>query len=325
MLFNLRLQLLLVFIAIVYVECEETTTTPTTTIINNQNASANANIINQTNINNVSMERIVQPFLQQTTQRQIQIDPQQQVPVPSTHSKIKINSSSIEFRPSPQLETYFEYNKFPVIPAFPESKHIAQELLHGAAREIPFENQKHRRQQQQQQWHERSAPVAVTTATEQSPWYSRVKFPSTGTGGGGGNINERPYQFEHHQPIHEKSHSILLGENGGVSLNKPVPSSNRDAYYNNNNNKVPGLISGWDKFEQNSFVNSNRRPYNPYNKPSYHPTTIGTNHGLLSPEKPYSVNPWKKIIKFLTTFLPIGLLISALTPTVITVQAVNDT
>lgn len=34
---------------------------------------------------------------------------------------------------------------------------------------------------------------------------------------------------------------------------------------------------------------------------------------------------WKKILKLLATFIPIGLLISALTPTVLTVTNVNDT
>lgn len=39
----------------------------------------------------------------------------------------------------------------------------------------------------------------------------------------------------------------------------------------------------------------------------------------------YSASPWKKIIKFLTAAIPIGLLISALTPSVITIEDANTT
>lgn len=45
------------------------------------------------------------------------------------------------------------------------------------------------------------------------------------------------------------------------------------------------------------------------------------------PQKTYGggYNPWKKILKLFATFIPIGLLISALTPTVINISNVNDT
>ncbi|KAK9876502.1 hypothetical protein WA026_013877 [Henosepilachna vigintioctopunctata] len=42
------------------------------------------------------------------------------------------------------------------------------------------------------------------------------------------------------------------------------------------------------------------------------------------PMKKYD-NPWKKIIKVIAAFIPIGLLISALTPTIITVSPMNNT
>lgn len=46
---------------------------------------------------------------------------------------------------------------------------------------------------------------------------------------------------------------------------------------------------------------------------------------LDKPISPIEYSPWKKIIKFLTAAIPIGLLISALTPSVITIEDTNTT
>ncbi|KAG5897159.1 hypothetical protein JTB14_020888 [Gonioctena quinquepunctata] len=70
--------------------------------------------------------------------------------------------------------------------------------------------------------------------------------------------------------------------------------------------------------------------YNLLEKPVHHsyygyPKDYGSgleNHELMDG---YAANPWKKVIKFLATIIPIGLIISAFTPTVITVSTTNDT
>ncbi|KAJ3659289.1 hypothetical protein Zmor_010985 [Zophobas morio] len=136
---------------------------------------------------------------------------------------------------------------------------------------------------------------------------------------------DRPYQFYNHKSSTGKTYSVPSKSDTYES--KPVDPSN-----------LP-TIEEWNKFvnyEKNKqTIQKNQFDFTApvASVPTYSTTTTGagekSNFDFGAIEKPptYGMqgNPWKKIIKFLTAFIPIGLLISALTPTVITVQSVNGT
>ncbi|XP_030763590.1 uncharacterized protein LOC115888139 [Sitophilus oryzae] len=64
-----------------------------------------------------------------------------------------------------------------------------------------------------------------------------------------------------------------------------------------------------------TFYNIMERPSPEHDYKTYHE----------EPHHEISYNPWKKVLKLLATFVPIGLLVSALTPSIITVTNVNET
>lgn len=188
--------------------------------------------------------------------------------------------SEKEFRPSPQLETIYEHNEHPVIPAAAEAKQSTFDLreptLQVNSRSFwPFS--------------EPSKPLATTT-TEQ-PWVRKVVFPQSTVE----TIRDTPYPF--------------------ITSNTPhfgtyVPP------------RLPPSVSGfgddprgygaskWDKEGGNRPLITHKTHYEGYGPPE---------------QAPSSVSPLKKIIGLLAAFIPIGLLISALTPSVIQVIPMNTT
>ncbi|EFA01737.2 hypothetical protein TcasGA2_TC007333 [Tribolium castaneum] len=189
--------------------------------------------------NTIKLDRITQPSAQ------------------TQHIERAINSPNStkpqsEFRPSPHLETYYEFNKFPVPPALPEAKHFSHLNFGESLPHWPTE----------------------------SPWSSKIKFPTTSPVP---TTKERPYEFYNA----EKS--------TGKSYNVPT-KTDQLVHKNHFDFSAPVPPSGGSK--------------------------LGA---IATPEHDALGSPWKKIIKFLTAFIPIGLLISALTPTVITVQSMNGT
>lgn len=72
------------------------------------------------NLNNtVVTEPIVQPSYSQSSKVNFMNNTIK--PVKET---VATTEKPKDFRPSPQLETYYEFNKFPVVPVFPEAKTI---------------------------------------------------------------------------------------------------------------------------------------------------------------------------------------------------------
>lgn len=197
----------------------------------------------------IEMERITQPMAQT----------QQIEKVVNITSSISVASGGqSDFKPSPPLETYYEHNKFPVVPALPEAKHISSSFSNYNGNEWDV------------------APNVKNTWST-----SRVRFPPTNK------QQQEPYQF-----IKESS-----------------------------NGKTFSLAD----FGNNLWNSNNKKQFD------YAPRPLpiakdGYEWGSLEvPHKTEVENPWKKIFKFLTAVIPIGLLISALTPTVIQVASVNGT
>ncbi|XP_045478916.1 uncharacterized protein LOC123683949 [Harmonia axyridis] len=204
-----------------------------------------------------------------------------------------------EFRPSPEVkELTFERNIVPVKPAYAEAKHT-------------------------------SLNVDEQFGKSNSPWETtwnpaNFRFPETKVP----TAKDRPYKFEENR-----------GRTFGFSGKNDYDSAS-DKPLINLGAKIPISASGgggtgiggaaWD-IGGYSYPSSNR--YLP-KKPSYGyeyggyiekpPTGIEHHGGHEYPVKKYD-NPWKKIIKIIAAFIPIGLLISALTPTIITVSPVNAT
>ncbi|XP_060531545.1 uncharacterized protein LOC132705130 [Cylas formicarius] len=215
------------------------------------------------------------------------------------------------FKASPPFDEdviQYEYNKIPVKPAFPEAKQFQSQITgteNLRAYEVNTNN-----------WHRDNGPWTVSqpwldqrkdaqakyetyheSTTVPNSWHNHVKFPTALT-------NHRPYPFYNadYNRVHIPQHAPPNGggRNDDFSFNKPV--------------EVPSRRYPTD------WQSENRQP-------SHGQSTqlTGEQHGH---SKTYDVDyksPWKKVIKFLTTFIPIGLLISALTPTVISVTDVNDT
>ncbi|KAH0999040.1 hypothetical protein HUJ04_001410 [Dendroctonus ponderosae] len=285
------------------------------------------------------------------------------------NSSIKASQKLDNFRPSPQLETYFEYNKTPVKPAHPEAKTIPRygTVTSGGAEgrdlssrrdTLQAENDKpgtfnsfapttgfssfkqsyppSKSNNPESKENEASPWVTKNLIQEDTPWVSRVRFPSERPQSivissyspveqnainfpsrNLGRVQSRPDSFyavrnEVPYPAHfsstgneESRHQFSsAGSNSGrFDFNKlvEVPKSNFGSYYPHQTQKT---------FESG---------YNLMEKPSYglHEHSQEGGYGMSS--------SWKKILKLLAIFIPIGLLISALTPTVLTVTNVNDT
>lgn len=142
-----------------------------------------------------------------------------------------------------------------------------------------------------------------------------MKFPSPA-------VNENPYKFDDESKNYHSAVNFPVPTDS-FAFNKPVETPHR-----NINKPHPGL---WHKL-MGSVSNENKNTvaaqktfldYNLMEKPPHYNTPVKEHETGISSYG--SSNPLKKIIKLLTAIIPIGLFISALTPTVITVTSVNDT
>lgn len=216
------------------------------------------------------------------------------------------------------MEPYYEYNKFPVKPAQPEAKSFA-----------PWDNiqnywEPNAGGRNQNPWTAGSPPL---TTTEQS-WTNRVKFPGI-----------PPYKFVGQGAVQPTNLPSITTE--GFNFNKKIGVPNK-----------PG-----ESYDPNNYARPMQKTFYEYNmleKPfgddAYHSYDYSGHGGYggygygygydqheIVPHKSYGhsgygmehsggykKSPWKKILKFLAAVIPIGLLISALTPTMITVQSADS-
>ncbi|XP_057669821.1 uncharacterized protein LOC130902039 [Diorhabda carinulata] len=126
----------------------------------------------------------------------------------------------------------------------------------------------------------------------QTPWrYSKIKFPN----------EETNYQTYPSINPTVKPQSMWNKFMSFTGLNNPSSKS----FYN-------------DHLEPNTYIYHG-------NNLEHHPHYIPKEH--YHPVEPYggSISPWKKILKVLATIVPLGLLLGALTPTIITVTPTNET
>lgn len=212
--------------------------------------------------------------------------PSQQIEMTLGKSNVSVNDK-LDFRPSPQLETIYEYNKFPVVPAMPEAKHITGLNTGEFSLTNPDRNP----------W--RKTDFQRTT---EQPWVNRVSFPQPTVA----TVRDRPYPFL----TSNSPHPVLTSKTYGVPQDSsigPYSKPNRPEF-TGYGTSFGGSGNGWNKFEKTGLEKTQLE----YAAPEKHPSA-------------YSISPLKKIISILAAFIPIGLLISALTPTVIQVTPVNMT
>ncbi|XP_066145790.1 uncharacterized protein [Euwallacea fornicatus] len=276
----------------------------------------------------------------------------------NTSRKNITKSKFDDFHPSPQLKIEYEYNKFPVKLAYPEAKTIPNynkisiDDQSFRSRNGPNAEEESEASSKQRQIEDNTLPW--TTRNYDNSWTNKVRFPPSQLP----NDETQPYQFEINKAPNSPSccpeNAVIVGSQysaGPVNSKFPRPpvvNNPRSGYF-------PSVISTYSSSgEGNRFPSSYSSPavgtgrdfnfnkliqvpkkYYPYDNgiPTYE-KTYETPFNIM--EKPYDVrqyshvgghgaSSWKKILKVLATFIPIGLLISALTPTVITVTNVNDT
>lgn len=240
---------------------------------------------------NTTIDKITQPSQIQNIERVF-------------HKSASVNvSDKLDFRPSPLLETTYEYNKFPVVPAAPEAKHLS-----------PFNTGETAANFGGYPW--RNNDPSRTLITEK-PWVNRVVFPQPTVP----TSKDQPYPFLTSQNNNNKN--ILMSKTFGVSppyssaspydfqkTQRPRPQFSGYGY------SEPSSAGVWDKFETGV---GDRRP-------AVEKTHQGDFYGLSEkPAAASAISPIKKIISILAAFIPIGLLISALTPSVIQITPVNMT
>lgn len=150
----------------------------------------NETIVNDTNKFNdssLTLEDITQPmsFVLQE-ERQINDD---NIKIRNSKKTSAVNV----FKPSPQLEIQYEYNKFPVKPALPEAKHFSSNNGYSTNFLLTDEN--------------------VLLSTE-PPWISRIRFPDKTVSIKPQDVENQPYPFY----FDNTKTSSSIKSSGNVSL-----------------------------------------------------------------------------------------------------------
>lgn len=195
------------------------------------------------------------------------------------------NTPLKEFKPSPQFENIYEFNKIPVKPAIGEAK---QQQPQANARTFFWPMIDTSKQ-----------PVTTTEAT----WVRRVIFPHTTAE----TTRDQPYPFI-------TSNNPGTTHFGAFETRPPPripPTLNSYGSSGFDNPRGYGYsASKWDHFRNSG----SRTHYESYGLPEASPSS-----GLSK------ISQIKKVIGLLAAFIPLGLLISALTPSVIQVVPMNTT
>lgn len=277
----------------------------------------------------IDMERILQPSQSQTFVVNSVINVSSGFHDNTTMGK-PMSFKLTDFKPSPHLETFYEYNRDPVPPAHPEAKTLAGGYNLGLSSSLGSAP-----------WLEKSVKHTFTTET---PWASKVRFPPSHS------ISGNNYGY---LPPSEPTATTIVGkrpintylpqDDGAVYKQSHFSSSKGSSLYNNHgketfitqpsksftassSNELGGPLSGFPtSFQSDDYktrpteVVSYEAEGDSWAKPKPKPNL----DFLDNPKGALGVSPWKKIIKILTAIIPVGLLISALTPSVINIHPAN--
>lgn len=252
----------------------------------------------------ITMSRITQPSEMLHLQRD---SPMDVIP-----KNLSTNINTREFVPSPPVEEY-EYNKKYVKPAIPEAKSFNSDDLNTWEKKHDVTN-----------WKEYG-----------SSWNNKVKFPSNAEDSPSLTDNLRNHKNEYSSNYYTQKKPFDSREyqtpghlpDRPVNIPKAIPTDSYGPPIENNlkppyHNVYSGNFVEKPKYYEEEII------YPPHYGYSYEVSIPHGNQGYGEHHTGGNVahpkTPWKKIIKFLATIIPIGLLISALTPNVITIQNNTD-
>ncbi|KAL3266887.1 hypothetical protein HHI36_011037 [Cryptolaemus montrouzieri] len=264
-----------------------------TKLSNDENSNINETTTQNNNTTLANAEVFALPNTQPSAQSQ---HIAKSVETVKNDSITKNTKTKDEFRPSPEFkEPTYERNLYPVKKAYPEAK---------------FSNIRNNEYGKR--------PSAPWERPSENSWTSSAtfKFPQNHIQ----TTKDKPYKFFDNYGRDFHSFSGKNDYEAGLTKHSNIPVSSSGS--------GSGVGGSWE-VSGTLYPDSKYLPKKPnygydfgyVEKPS---TDLGHHGGYEGSVKKYQ-NPWKKIIKIIAAFIPIGLLISALTPTIITVSPMNTT
>lgn len=288
------------------------------------------------NETNIVMSRITQPSGPLLLEKPFRLGD----PIKNVTNNIKLK----EFIPSPPVEEY-ERNKVRVKPAAPEAKSF-KETSETPSNSIPW---------RKNNWDDRPGVIdwrgGGGGGREGSILNNNVKFPTNSDNLHRFSLDQHNIRDNqnYHVPFADLSYKTTIDSYGSkvpvdaYASKMPLDFSTKtlgDTYGSPERTgiKLPQhkTFPGFNLMEKPTY----------YEEELYYPSNYGSSYEVSVPHKtqPYEIcteeygnhhygavgvpyhkppSPWKKIIKFLATILPIGLLISALTPNIISIHNNN--
>lgn len=197
----------------------------------------------------------------------------------------EVSTKKSVFRASPQLESYIEFNRFPVQPAWPEPKQVKtfHQIQNYIKPQTPYHSTK---------FFGASSTIIPTTSEAEE----KQSFFQTG----------KPLRSDSdHNPL-----KFYDKYNYGPPASPVFPTA--------------PSVPNFDWLNSESYSKpGGEHPYS-FDEPK-RDVVLATPHNVVYDESD-SVDvstprrsPWKKVIKFLATVIPIGILLSALTPNILNI------
>ncbi|KAK4886096.1 hypothetical protein RN001_002367 [Aquatica leii] len=340
---------------------------------NNKNATQ---FLNEIVKSNDAVQRMTHPLEETVITQQI-------VPTSansSVYHQQKNNSSVGNFKPSPQIGTYYEYNSFPVLPALPEAKHFSAVNFNDKPMQAEI-----------RPWMDK--PTVLKLPSRQPSWNNKISFPTTQSSYLP--IGNKPYPYAIDDTFKETAtnrnqysyasgtgysdvgfkfqHPYASGTgHGDVGSKLQYPYTMTEVSYetttsnSNYDNQLSysqfGSMTGYESTtanpNYNSFMSYTRFGVTPSShsgsdndnkygdifnqKENFYGSSTGmevSNSGenpyvqkthyehphAMVPFSGHMLSPLKKVLKFLAAIIPFGILLSALTPTIINVSPMNTT
>lgn len=275
-----------------------------------------------------NLTRITQPSVHMQSVTNIQ---NEQTEAQHQHNNLKLE----KFIPSPQLESYFEYNNFPVVPAYPEAKHLYSQFPYIPL--IPVQEKHHIAPEKRGLVLRTKSKEKEHSNSKDSYLYLKNSYGIPVGSGASTESNASGADISTEKP-QTSAQEKLIYHNG---YDKPLSTENEfpSFKYYERFNYGPSSLSNtlhptppskeWHHTltyaSKSTPMSVDGHPY-PFitdlTKPDAHPT-IQSPKTIIS-EHPMGMNPWKRAAKIFATIVPIGLLISALTPNILTIGPTNE-
>lgn len=275
-----------------------------------------------------NLTRITQPSINIQTLSRFK---NEKTEMPHQHNNLKQE----KFIPSPQLESFFEYNNFPVVPAYPEAKHIYSQFPYISP--IPIQEKHHVAQEKRGHASRTKSKEKENSNSKDSYLYLKNSYGisdgsvgSTESNASGGDIStEKPQTSAQEKLLYHNGYDKpFRTENEFPSFKYYERFNYGPSSLSNTLHPTPSSYEWYNKFpypSKSTPISADEHPY-PFitdlTKKDADPT-IQSPKNMIS-EHSMVMNPWKRAAKIFATILPIGILISALTPNILTIGPTNE-